>query len=85
MELAKTICSFPTARRIHTDNSVEVKYYDKPENTLDKMAFSLTGDLGCEFGGGVSCYGNKSGGPKQSFIGCMALQPLLVPQGSCSG
>jgi len=57
--------------RIHTDNSIEVKYYDKPEKTLDKMAFSLTGDLGCEYGGGVSCYGNKRGGPKQSFIGWM--------------
>ena len=61
----------PNRHRIHTDNSVEVKYYDKPEKTLDKMAFSLTGDLGCEYGGGVSCYGNKSGGPKQSFIGWM--------------
>ena len=61
----------PGRRRIHTDNSIEVKYYDKPENTLDKMAFSLTGDLGCEYGGGVSCFTNKSGGPKQSFIGWM--------------
>ena len=58
-------------RRIHTDDSIEVKYYDKPERTLDKMAFSLTGDLGCEYGAGVSCYTNKSGGPKQSFIGFM--------------
>ncbi len=57
--------------RIHTDNSVEVKYYDKPENTLDKMAFTLTGDLGCEYGSGVSCYGNHKGGPKQSFVGWM--------------
>jgi hypothetical protein len=57
--------------RIHTDNSIEIKYYDKPEKTLDKMAFSLTGDLGCEYGAGVSCYTNKSGGPKQSFIGFM--------------
>jgi hypothetical protein len=57
--------------RIHTDNSIEIKYYDKPEKTLDKMAFSLTGDLGCEYGSGVSCYGNKKGGPKQSFIGYM--------------
>ncbi len=61
----------PGRRRIHTDNSVEVKYFDKPDNTLDKMAFSLTGDLGCEFGAGVSCYGDKSGGPKQSFAGWM--------------
>ena len=58
--------------RIHTDNSIEVKYYDKPERSgLDKMAFSLTGDLGCEYGSGVSCYGNHKGGPKQSFVGWM--------------
>jgi hypothetical protein len=61
----------PGRRRIHTDNSIEVKYYDNPEKTLDKMAFSLTGDLGCEFGAGVSCYGDKKGGPKQSFVGWM--------------
>ena len=40
--------------RIHTDDSVEIKYYDNPTRFLDKMAFSLTGDLGCEYGGGVS-------------------------------
>ena len=51
--------------RIHTDNSIEVKYFDRPGQTLDKMAFSFTGDLGCEFGpstatlAGVSCLGNK--------------------------
>ena len=62
----------PTRRRIHTDNSIEVKYYDRPDNlTLDKMAFSLTGDAGCEYGGGVSCYGDRKGGPKQSFLGYM--------------
>ena len=63
--------------RIHTDDSVEVKYYDKPTKALDKMAFSFTGDLGCEYGGGVACFGNKkSGGEitayKQAFLGWMA-------------
>lgn len=62
--------------RLHTDDSVEVKYYDHPEKTIDKMAFSLTGDLGCEYGGGVSCLGNKkSAGQitayKQVFAGWM--------------
>jgi hypothetical protein len=62
--------------RIHTDDSVEIKYYDHPERTLDKMAFSLTGDLGCEYGGGVSCFGDKkSAGQivdfKQVFAGWM--------------
>ncbi len=63
-------------RRIHTDNSIEIKYYDKPEKTLDKMAFSLTGDLGCEYGSGVSCHGDTKGGPKQSFIGYMFYNRL---------
>jgi hypothetical protein len=61
----------PHRKRIHTDNSVEVKYFDRPDKTLDKMAVSITGDLGCEYGGGVSCWGNHKGGPKQSFIGYM--------------
>src|SRR5262249_62110672 len=44
--------------RYHTDDSIQVKYYDKPEQLLDKMAFSFTFDAGCESGGGVSCFGN---------------------------
>ena len=66
----------PSRTRYHTDNSLEVKYYDHPERFLDKMAFSLTGDAGCETGGGVNCTTNqKSGGKiisyKQSFLGYM--------------
>jgi len=61
----------PGRRRIHTDDSFEIKYYDNPEKFLDKMAFSLTGDLGCEYGAGVSCHSNTKGGPKQSFVGWM--------------
>jgi hypothetical protein len=61
----------PNRSRIHTDDSIEIKYYDKPQQFLDKMAFTFTGDMGCEFGGGVSCHGNTAGGPKQSFLGYM--------------
>jgi hypothetical protein len=71
--------------RIHTDDSVEIKYYDKPQNFLDKMAFSLTGDLGCEYGGNgsfvsaqgriinnnVNCHHNTATSSKQSFAGWM--------------
>jgi hypothetical protein len=70
--------------RIHTDDSVEVKYYDRPSKFLDKMAFSLTGDLGCEYGSGnsaegvgaVNCHHNftKADGTtsyKQTFAGWM--------------
>jgi hypothetical protein len=65
----------PGRSRIHTDNSIEVKYWDHPDGAtalgLDKMAFSLTGDLGCEYGGGVSCHNNSNGHPKQMFAGWM--------------
>ena len=57
--------------RYHTDDSIEIKYYDRPDSMLDKMAFSLTGDMGCEHGGGVSCAGDSAKGPKQSFLGYM--------------
>jgi hypothetical protein len=67
----------PNRSRIHTDNSIEIKYYDKPESKgLSKMAVSITGDLGCEFGGGVSCHGDTKGGPKQSFVGYMVYNRL---------
>jgi hypothetical protein len=62
----------PGRSRIHTDDSIEIKYYDhEGAKGLDKMAFSFTGDLGCEYGAGVSCTGNHKGGPKQSFVGAM--------------
>ncbi len=62
----------PGRNRIHTDNSYEVKYFDRPKNQfLDKMAMSFTWDLGCEFGNGVSCHRNTINGPKQSFAGFM--------------
>jgi hypothetical protein len=59
----------PNRGRIHTDDSIEIKYYDHPERTFDKMAFTFTGDMGCEFGPsgttksgiyvqGVGCRGN---------------------------
>src|ERR1700730_7128310 len=61
----------PNRTRLHTDDSIEVKYYDRPEKFLDKMAFSLTGDAGCETGGGVSCLGDQGTNKKQSFLGYM--------------
>jgi len=69
--------SVPNRSRYHTDNSIEVKYYDRPGKLLDKMAFSLTGDAGCESGGGVNCTGNSRNAAgqiiayKQSFLGFM--------------
>ena len=62
--------------RFHTDDSVEYKYLDRPHARLSKAAFTLTGDLGCESGGGVSCFGNGKSGPKQAFLGYMIYNRL---------
>ena len=43
------------------------------------MAFSLTGDAGCETGGGVSCLGNHGTDQKQSVLHS-ALQGILKEQ-----
>jgi hypothetical protein len=75
--LGEDAVGIPNRSRLHTDNSVEIKYYDKPERFLDKAAFSLTGDLGCESGGGVACLGTgKGGNPKQAFLGYMLYNRL---------
>lgn len=57
--------------RFHTDDSVQYKWYDNQDTFISKVASSLTLDAGCESGGGVSCFGNTKGGPKQSFLGGM--------------
>jgi hypothetical protein len=51
--------------RIHTDDSFMAKYYDHPNRTLDKAAWSVTIDAGGESGAGVSY-------SSQYFIGFMA-------------
>ena len=64
--------NYANVTRVHEDDSILVKYYDAHgENGagVSKMAFSLTMDIGCEYGGGVYC----SHGPnKANFFGIMA-------------
>jgi hypothetical protein len=62
----------PNRNRVHTDDSVMVKYLDHPSSFLSKAAASLTLDAGCEFGGGVVCAGGNSATPSQYFLGFMA-------------
>jgi hypothetical protein len=66
----------PDRKRVHTDDSLQVKYYDKPNVTLSKAAFTFTFDAGCEFGGGVSCGGGSASEPSQTFVGFMAYNRL---------
>jgi hypothetical protein len=69
--LGEDALNTPGRVRYHSDDSIEIKYYDRPYSAISKMAFSLTGDIGCEHGGGVSCDTNSAKGPKQDFLGFM--------------
>jgi hypothetical protein len=62
--------NLPTRVRFHSDNSFLLRYLNRPGKFLDKAAFSITGDLGFENGGGVSPFGG-AGGPAQHFLSGM--------------
>jgi hypothetical protein len=65
----------PHTERIHTDDSIEVKYWEDKDNGKgpSKMAFSYTVDWGCQYGGGINC----TGGPnRSSFFGMMAYNRI---------
>jgi hypothetical protein len=61
------------ANRVHTDDSVEYKWYDNKLNGkgLSKAAFSFTFDAGCEYGGGVGGLSCTKGPNKTAFVGWM--------------
>ncbi len=63
--------NYANVTRVHEDDSLLVKYYDAKGlggNGVSKMAFSLTWDWGCEYGGGVHC---THGPNKEEFLGVM--------------
>jgi hypothetical protein len=63
--------NYANVTRFHEDDSILVKYYDAHGlggAGVSKMAFSLTWDFGCEYGGGVHC---TSGPNKEEFLGVM--------------
>jgi hypothetical protein len=59
----------PARRRVHTDDSVMVKLYDRPASVVSRAAASLTLDAGCEFGDTLRC-------EDQYFLGFMAYARL---------
>ena len=63
----------PERKRFHSDNSLLVRYFNKPEaKGISQMAFSLTGDIGFEKGGGVNGFDNSdSTKPAQYFVSIM--------------
>ena len=72
----------PGRKRFHTDDSIQIKYYDDPHRFFDKAAMTVTVDAGCEFGqnSGVSCAGGTAARPSQYFLGFMTYQRVWFDQ-----
>jgi Putative beta-barrel porin-2, OmpL-like. bbp2 len=70
----------PGRHRIHTDDSVQIKYYENPKHLIDRAAMTVTLDAGCEFGqnSGVSCYSGTAAKPSQYFLGFMTYQRIWL-------
>src|ERR1700753_1546648 len=67
----------PGRKRFHTDNSFELRYFNKPESHgISRAAFSVTGDLGFETGDGVVAFGGDSTTPAQNFISGMVYNKV---------
>ena len=66
--------SYNHVHRIHEDDSVVWRYFEAAQNGgkdfygISRMALSFTWDIGCEYGGGVTCTGGQN---KANFIGAM--------------
>jgi len=65
----------PDRRRVHTDDSVMVKYYEKEGHGISQAAASLTVDAGCDWGSsGVGSPDATCG--NNFFLGMMAYNRL---------
>lgn len=71
----------PGRKRFHSDNSLLVRYFNHPEaRGISRVAFSLTGDIGFEQGGGVSGFQSKEGAPAQYFASAMFYNRVWFAQ-----
>lgn len=63
----------PSRSRFHSDNSVIVRYFNRPGHFLRRGAFSVTGDIGFENGAGVRPFRNDpaNGIYAQNFLSYM--------------
>lgn len=62
----------PDRKRFHSDNSILFRYYQRPGKRIVRAAFSLTGDIGFEKGGGVNGFNNNDPAtPAQYFASAM--------------
>jgi opacity protein-like surface antigen len=67
----------PGRFRFHTDNSLQIRWYNDPSSKIfNKVAFSLTGDVGGETGDGVTPFGGHStNNTIRSAAGCTSANP----------
>ena len=76
----------PSRKRFHSDNSILYRYFNNPASKgISRMAFSLTGDIGCENGGGVKGFngfkiGDSVGGFAQYFASAMFYNRIWLHQ-----
>lgn len=73
----------PGRKRFHSDNSMLLRYYNRPHaKGISRMAFSLTGDIGFEKGGGVNGFtnGDATQGPAQYFASAMFYNRIWFAQ-----
>jgi hypothetical protein len=63
----------PDRIRFHSDNSFLLRYYNRPRGRgITRMAFSITGDIGFEKGGGVNGFDRSDPTkPAQYFLSAM--------------
>jgi hypothetical protein len=72
------ILGAPDRHRFHTDDSIQVKWYESANKDapITRIATTLTLDFGCEYGGGVTCNfdttDSKHTGTGVLFAGFMA-------------
>jgi hypothetical protein len=52
---------YPGRSRIHADYSVQQRFFNNPKKYLDQIAWTITGDLGCEYGGGPVSFATPDG------------------------
>lgn len=77
----------PDRKRFHSDNSILVRYRNKPQSgRISKMAFSITGDIGFEKGGGVNGFkdGDSMQGPAQFFASAMIYHRIWFAGNKCA-
>jgi hypothetical protein len=69
----------PGRMRVHSDNSMELRYYNEPNSFFHRAAFSITLDIGFENGDGVTGFGGSgqeyAKGSSVGGSGCTTATP----------